>query len=59
MKDVKNIVLNIIIWLALGQGFTGKLFFKILDIWKFTYLHCGGKMKLEDPRSLFLAARIF
>ena len=20
-----------------------------LDIWKFTYLHCGGKMKLEDP----------
>ena len=22
-----------------------------LDIWKFTYLHCGGKMKLEDPRS--------
>ena len=24
---------------------------KILDIWKFTYLHCGGKMKLGDPRS--------
>ena len=22
-----------------------------LDIRKFTYLHCGGKMKLEDPRS--------
>ena len=24
---------------------------KNLDIWKFTYLHCGGEMKLEDPRS--------
>ena len=23
---------------------------KILDIWKFTYLHCGRKMKLGDPR---------
>ena len=22
-----------------------------LDIWKFTYLHCSGKMKLGDPRS--------
>ena len=22
-----------------------------LDIWKFTYLHYGGKMKLEDPHS--------
>ena len=23
-----------------------------LDIRKFTYLHCGGKMKLEDPRKI-------
>ena len=24
---------------------------KNLDMWKFTYLHCGGKMKLGDPCS--------
>ena len=26
---------------------------KILDIWKFTYLHRGGKMKLGDPYFFF------
>ena len=32
----------------LAQSLSQKLHY---HIWKFTYLHCGGKMKLEDPRS--------